>query len=209
MSRNATIAAAALAGTFAAGYGLAPREQLDTEVKQAGVFTTDTARVLAATVTSLRTESKLVVFSYTGDTRVSVDRSRFFGLLHGSQELIVPATVSYFLPMGELGQEDVTFDAPTKTVTVKLPKLRLGDVAFQPERARKIDGGLLTYSGAVSDELERVNYRTARRAFVKQAQGAVLVQHARNQAIKNVTTYFEIPLRAVGDPDIKVRAFFP
>jgi len=209
MPRNTIFAIAALGAAFFAGYHAAPREILDTEVKQAGIFTTDTTRVLSATVRSLQAENKLVVFSYTGDTTVSVDRSKFFGLLHGSQELIVPATVNYLLLMDELSQEDVTFDAATKTVSVKLPKLKLGDIAFEPERARKTDGGLLTYSGAVSDELERINYHTARRSFVKQAQAAVHVQDARNQAIKNVTAYFEIPLRAVGDSDIKVRAYFP
>jgi hypothetical protein len=209
MARNIILTLTVLVAAFYLGYRLAPREAIDTEVTQAGAFTTDTARVLSATVRSLKAESKLVVFSFTGDTRVSVSRSRLWGILQGSQELIVPATVGYFLPMDELGQEDVTLDGRAKTVLVKLPKLRLGDIAFQPERARKTNGGLLTYSGAVADELERANYATARRAFVRQAQGAVLVSDAKAQAIKSITTYFEIPLRAVGDPDIKVRAYFP
>ncbi len=63
-----------LAGTHLAtlglGYGVAPRELLDTEVRQSGFFKADTMEVLSATVGSLRSESKLLVYSYKGDARV-------------------------------------------------------------------------------------------------------------------------------------------
>ena len=51
---NKLLLAGALVASFAGGYAVAPREQLDTVVKQDGVFTTDTTEVLAATVTSLK-----------------------------------------------------------------------------------------------------------------------------------------------------------
>lgn len=44
---------------------------LDTQVKQAGFFQADTLKVLSATVASLRAESKLTVYAYKGDARVS------------------------------------------------------------------------------------------------------------------------------------------
>lgn len=200
-----------LAGThiaaLIAGYQLAPREMLDTEVKQTGFFQADTLKVLSATVNSLKAENKLLVYSYKGDARVSVSRSQFW-LLKGEQELVVPASVTYFLNVGDLGLEDVKFDEKTKIVTVQLPPLSLGDIAFQPEAARTINGGLLTFSQGQVDELSKLNYANARRAFTKQAQGNTLVTAAKRQAQTNVKTFFEIPLRIVGQPDVRVVAKF-
>jgi hypothetical protein len=180
---------------------------LDTEVKQSGFFQTDTMKVLSATVSSLKAENQLLVFSYKGDTRVSVKRSKFW-LFGGQQELMVPASVPYLMDMRELGLEDVKFDEKTKIVTVQLPPLKLGDIAFQPEAAKTLNGGLLTWSQAQVDELTRLNYATARKAFTKQAQGRELVGQAKRQAQENIKNYFEIPLRIVGQPDVRVVAEF-
>ena len=200
---------AMLAFAYQLGYRQAPREILDSEARSAGLFGKETRRVLSATVTSLRTENRMVVYQYTGETRVSVDRTAFGGLLTGSQELIVPATVTYHLDLSELDLEDVDFEEKSKIVRVKLPELKIGDVAFQPERARQINGGLLTLSDKVVQELTQVNYSTARTAFIKQAQQAEVIKAAKAQAERNTQKYFEIPLRIVGSPDIAVRAYFP
>lgn len=207
-NKKLAISAGALIATFALGYSLAPREILDSNVAQSGLFTVDTTKVLSATVTSLKAESKILVYSYKGDARVRVNRSVLWGLMGGSQELIVPAAVTYYLDMTALTLEDVSFNEKAKIVTVKIPKLTLGDIAFQPEQARKMNGGLLAMSQTVTDELETVNYNTARRAFVKQAQSASIVDQAKRQAQINVQSYFEIPLRIVGHPDVKVVASF-
>lgn len=191
----------------AAGFWVAPREMLDKEVKQAGLFTVDTKRVLSATVESLRAENKLLAYSYKGESDVSVERSAWW-VLHGSQELLVPATVSYYVDLSNLTLDRVKYDDVAKIVTVSLPALTMGDVAFEPEAARMINGGLLTYNQATVDELSRLNYGSARKAFVKQAQGATLVRAAQGEAIKDVQAAFEIPLRIVGKPDVKVVATF-
>lgn len=193
--------------TFALGYQAAPRELLDTEVRQTGFFQADTMEILSATVSSLRSESKLLVYSYKGDARVSVSRS-FFWPIEGDQDLMVPASVGYFVNMADLAPDAVRFNPETNVVTVQLPPLKLGDIAFQPEEARTINGGLLTFSQAQVDELSRLNYASARKAFVKQAQGSTLVEAAKRRAISNVQVYFAVPLRATGRPDIRVIAQF-
>ena len=206
--KNLALYTGALVATFALGYKFAPREILDSNVVQSGLFTVDTTKVLSATVTSLKAESKILVYSYKGDERVRVDRSVLWGLMGGSQELIVPAAVTYYLDMTALTLGDVSFNEKAKIVTVKIPRLTLGDIAFQPEQARKMNGGLLSMSHTVTDELEKVNYDTARRAFVKQAQSPSIVDQAKRQAQSNVQSYFEIPLRIVGHPDVKIVAVF-
>lgn len=189
------------------GYALAPTELLDEEVRQSGFFTTDTTKVLSTTVESLRNENKLLVFSYKGTARVRIDRNVLW-IFNGAQQLIVPAVVPYYVDLSNLTLANVSYNDRAKLVTVRLPRLLLGDIAFQPENATTINGGLLTYSQRQVDELNRMNYASARRAMVMQAQQASLIQAAQAQAIKNVAIYFEIPLRIAGQPDVRVVATF-
>jgi hypothetical protein len=158
-----------------AGYALAPREILETEVAHSGFFQVDTKRVLTAAVESLRAENKLLVYSYKGSAAVSVERDGPL-FLDGRQDLIVPAQVSYFVDLSRLTAENVTYDEASKVVTVHQAPSVLGDVTFEPEAARAINGGLLTFDQSEVDELSRLNYAAARRAFVKQAQGASLLE---------------------------------
>ncbi|MEJ6011523.1 DUF4230 domain-containing protein [Novosphingobium aquae] len=192
---------------FGLGYWIAPKEQLDTVVERTGFLQTDTKKVLSATVESLRSESKMLVYAYKGTARVKVERTKFW-VLGASQELIVPGVITYYLDMSKLSFADVAYDEKAKLVRVKLPPVVMGDIAFQPEQATTINGGVLTFSQAQVDELLKANYASARRAMTAQAQGATFVQAARTQAIINVQTYFEIPLRIVGQPDVKVAATF-
>ena len=182
------------------GFALAPRELLETTVKHNGFFETDTKRVLAAAVVSLRAENKLLVYSYRGFAAVSVERDGFL-FWNGRQELTVPAGLTFMVDLSKL---TAVFDEATQVVTVSLPPLVMGDVAFEPEGARTTNGGLLTFDHAQVEELTRLNYGTARRAFVKQANGGTVVQAAERQAKANVKGALELPLRIVGKPDIEV-----
>lgn len=193
--------------TFGLGYWVAPKEQLDREVEQSGFLQVDTKQVLATTVESLREENKMLVYSYKGMARVKVKRTKLW-LFGGTQLLIVPAVVNYYIDLQDLTLADVQYDEKTKIVRVKVPRVTLGDIAFQPEQATTTNGGLLTWSQDQVDELQKLNYASARRAITAQAQGRGLVTAARRRAINNVQSYFEIPLRIVGQPDVKVVATF-
>lgn len=188
-------------------YALTDRRPIDTEVKHTGLFNVETTKVLATTVESLRDENKLLVFSYKSNARVSAERTRFW-LLSGTQELSVPAAVNYYLDLSELTLADVTYNDAAKVVTVRLPAVTLGDIAFQPENARTANGGVLTYGEGTVEALRRLNYKNARRAMVAQAQQPGLLNEARRRARENVQAYFEIPLRLAGRPDVKVVATF-
>ena len=193
--------------SFGVGYTIAPTEQVDTEVTDSGFASTTTTQVLSATVESLRAENKLQVFTFKGAAKVSTgtDGPLFF---NGEQELNVPAVVSYYLDLNQLTLADVTFNDTEKLVSVKLPKLQVGDIAFQPEKATTVNGGLLTFNDAQVEAFRKQNYASARRAMVAQAQGKDIVAEAKEQAQEAVTSYFEIPLRIAGQPDVKVVATF-
>jgi hypothetical protein len=189
------------------GYALAPREMLETEVTSTGFFTTDTKRVLAAAVESLRSANSMVVYSYKGSATVSAERDGIL-MFDGRADLIVPASVSYLLDLSQLSADSVTYDEAARVITVRLPRLTMSDVAFEPEGARILASGLLTFSQSQLEELVRANYATARRAVIKQAQGATLVDAAQRQARENIKAHFEVPLRIAGRPDLRVVARF-
>ena len=189
------------------GYYLAPRQPVDTEVKHTGFFQIDTTKVLATTVESLRDENKLLVFSYKGSATVSAERQRYW-VFSGHQQLIVPAVVNYYLDLSDLTLANVSYNDTAKLVTVKLPRVTLGDIAFQPENATTINGGVLTYGEETVEALRKMNFAKARRAMVAQAQQPGLLKTAKRQAITDVQNYFEIPLRIAGRPDVKVVATF-
>lgn len=205
--RRAVLIAATHLAAFGVGYAVAPKDPVDTVVKNKGFFQVDTTKVLATTVESLRNESRLLVFSYKGTANVQADRTLWW-FLGGRQELRVPAVVPYYLNLSELSLADVTYNERAKIVTVKLPKVTLGDIAFQPENATTINGGLLTWSEEQVESLRKLNYANARRAMVAQAQQPGLLNTAKVQARSSVENYFAIPLRIVGQPDVKVAATF-
>jgi len=194
-------------GAAAIGFAVAPREILDHDVKHSGYFQVDTKKVLSTTVDSLHNENKLLVFSYKGTASVTAERSVWW-ILGGHQDLIVPAVVPYYLDLSQLTLGDVSYNEKQKIVTVSLPRPVLGDIAFQPENATTINGGLLSWSQEQVDALNKMNYSNARRAMIKQAQGEGLISAARRQAKANVTAYFEIPLRIAGQPDVRVVSVF-
>ena len=211
MKRGAVISLFLISCLTSCGVGFVigtPLEEADAaEVVEDGFFNKTTSQVLSATVESLRNENKLLVFSYKGTARV---RNENDGILFfdGEQLLIVPAAVNYYIDLSGLTMANVTFDEKAKLVKVQLPKLQIGDVAFQPEQATTLNGGILTYSEETAEDLRKLNYADARKAIVEQAKGEVLVANAKRQAEANVAKYFEIPLRIVGQPDVKVIATF-
>ena len=205
--RHAALTLAAVAGvSFVVGYQVAPREILDSTVEHVGYLTVDTKKVLSATIESLKSESRLVSYSYVGTQNVSIGRDKWI-VFNGNQQLIVPATVSYFIDLAQLTETSATFDESTNTVTVTLPKLML-TVEFDPRRATIINNGLLTLNDEVVQALTKINYDTARKSAIKQGQQAALVQSARDRTTENIERLFQVPLHAAGKAGVKVIVTF-
>jgi hypothetical protein len=203
-----TLVLAVVAGlSFFVGYKLAPREILDSEVKHVGILVFDTKKVLSATIESLKSESRLVSYSYVGNQNVAISRS-YWRLFNGNQQLIVPATVSYFVELAELTESSVTYNDVTNTVTITAPRLLLS-VDFDPRRATTVNSGLMTFSDSEVQALTKLNYDTARKSAVKQGQQSELVRLARERSKENIKRLFEIPLRVAGNTEVKILVKFP
>lgn len=205
--RHAALTLAAVVGiSFFAGYKVAPREILDSTVAHVGFLIVDTKKVLSATIESLKSESRLVSYSYVGNQNVSIDRSYWY-LFNGHQQLIVPATVSYFVDLAKLNESSATFDESTNTVTVMVPKLML-TVEIDPRRATIINSGMPTLNDSVVQVLTKLNYDTAHKSAIKQGQQAELVQLAKDRTKENIERLFRVPLQVAGKAGVKVVVFF-
>lgn len=194
-------------GAVAVGWAVTDKTPVDEQVKHDGFFQITATKVLATTVQSLREENRLLAFSYKGEARVKTERTKWW-MFGGRQELSVPAVVNYYLNLSDLNLANVTYNQTAKIVTVRLPKLTIGDIVFQPEDATTISGGVLSFDDDQVEAMRKLNYVSARRAMVAQAQQAGLINAARRRATENVTNYFEIPLRIAGQPDVKVITTF-
>lgn len=192
--------------SFFVGYKVAPREILDSTVEHVGFLTMDTKKVLSATIESLKSESRLVSYSYVGNQNVSIDRSYWY-LFNGRQQLIVPATISYFVDLAKLSDSSATFDASTNTVTVVVPKLML-TVGFDPRRATIINSGMPMFNDDVVQVLTKLNYDTARKSAIKQGQQAELVRLAKDRTKENIERLFRVPLQVAGMDGVKVVVSF-
>lgn len=187
------------------GHALAPNpEPADTVVAHNGFFETDTKRVLAAAVESLRAENKLFVFRQKSYVAVSAERDGFL-FWDGKQQLLVAGATSYVIDLSKI---EVVFDEKRQLVTVSLPPLEITDIALEPERAAIQNTGLLMFDDDQVEELTKLNYATARKAFVNQAAGRTIVATAERQAIVNVQNALALPLRIVGKSSIRVVARF-
>jgi hypothetical protein len=149
---------------FGIGWAVAPKQAIDEAAPYDGFFRVDTTKALEATVQSLRVENKLLVFCYKGSTKVRAERT-YLKIFSGNQQLQIPAVVNYYLDLSELTLADVTYDEKAKLVRVKLPKLTIGDIAFQPESAMSVSGGILSWSDEQVEALRKLNYKTARKAM--------------------------------------------
>lgn len=71
-----------------------------------------------------------------------------------------------------------------------------------------INSGLLTLNDSVVQALTKLNYDTARKSAIKQAQQAELVKSAKEKTKENIARLFRVPLQAAGKQDVKVIVSF-
>ena len=193
--KNATIVLFTVAVTsLGAGYKLASRETLDPR------------KLISATIESIKSESRLISYSYVGTQNVSIQRE-YWRLFEGHQQLIVPATISYFIDLERLTESSASFDESTNTLSVALPKLMLS-VNLDSRRATIINNGVpMLWNGPVQD-LQNLNYDMAVKSAIKQGQQPELVRLAKENTVRNMERLFRVPLHAAGKADVKIKVLF-
>jgi len=164
--------------------------------------------IASASLESMRAQNRLNVFAarYVSVTTSTVSRFGF----SSKRTLILPGDVRYELDLAKLEQKDVTWDAGSNTLRVRLPEIEIAGPDVDLASAQEYGaGGVLSALTDANQQLDSANRAKAIADLRKQAQGAVQMRLARQAARAAVERSFAMPLLAAGFKDAKVVARFP
>ena len=163
--------------------------------------------IASSSLESMRAQNRLVAFvaRYVSVTSARTSRLGF----SAERTLILPGDVRYEVDLAQLREQDVTWDAGSNTLTVRLPDVEVAGPEVDLAAAREYgEGGLL---GAVTDvegSLDSANRAAAVADLRKQASATVPMRLAREAARSAIERSFSLPLKAAGFEDAKVVARF-
>jgi len=164
--------------------------------------------IASASLESMRAENRLIAFvaRYVSVTTSETSRLGF----SAKRTLILPGDVRYELDLSKLQPGDVTWDAGSKTLSVKLPEVEIAGPDVDLTSAQEYgEGGVLSALTNADQQLDSANRAKAVADLRKQAQGQVQMRLAHQAARAAIERSFAMPLVAAGFKDAKVVARFP
>ncbi|HVL77905.1 MAG TPA: DUF4230 domain-containing protein [Sphingomicrobium sp.] len=191
------IVVALLIGLLIGGAGIADR-----------LFGASNPRAIAtSSLESMRAQNRLVPFVAR---YVSVTTARQTRLgLSTERTLILPGDVRYELDLSRMTEDDVRWDARSRTLSVRLPDIEIAGPEVDLSSAREYgSGGILAALTDAETVLDRANRAAAVEDLRKQAQAEVPMRLARDAARRAIERSFALPLRAAGFDDVRVVARF-
>ena len=91
--------------------------------------------IATSSLESMRAQNRLVAFVARYVSVVSSEQARLGGLVSSERTIILPGDVRYELDLAKLQPEDVTWDASSKTLSVRLPERLSRCLVVRPEEA--------------------------------------------------------------------------
>jgi len=164
--------------------------------------------IASASLESMRAQNRLIAFvaRYVSVTTSTTSR---FGL-SAKRTLILPGDVRYELDLSKLQPKDVSWDASSHTLQVRLPEVEIAGPDVDLTSAQEYgEGGVLTALTNADETLDQANRAKAVSDLRKQASAAVPMRLAHEAARQAVERSFAMPLVAAGFKDAKVVARFP
>src|SRR5437764_11078754 len=166
--------------------------------------------IATASLESMRAQNRLIAFVARYVSVVSSEEERLGGLLSSQRTLVLPGDVRYELDLSKLEPNDVSWDASTRTLRVKLPEVEIAGPDVDLTAVREFgQGGVLSALTNANQQLDQANRAKAVADLRQQAQGAVPMRLAHEAARQAVERSFGMPLLAAGFKDVKVVARFP
>jgi hypothetical protein len=162
-----------------------------------------------ASLQSMRAENRLTVFAARYVSVVTSEEQRFGGLVSSERTLILPGDVRYELDLSKLQNDDVSWDASTHTLKVKLPEIDVAGPDVDINAVKEYGGGVLSVLTNANQQLDSANRERAVADLRGQATAAVPMQLAHQAGRLAVERSFAMPLLAAGFKDVKVVARFP
>ena len=167
----------------------------------------DPETVASSALQSMRAQNRLVPFVARFVSVVSSRQERLGGLLSYERTLILPGDVRYELDLGQLGPEDVKWDAGSNTLSVTVPEIEIAGPEVDLAAAREYgENGVLSALTDGDRRLDQANRARAVADLRKQAAAPVPMRLARESGRQAVERSFALPLQAAGFDNAKVVA---
>jgi hypothetical protein len=163
--------------------------------------------IASSSLESMRAQNRLVAFVARYVSVTSARTSRLG--LSAERTLILPGDVRYEVDLAKLREQDVSWDAGSNTLTVRLPEVEVAGPEVDLAAAREYgEGGILGALTNVEGSLDDANRAAAVADLRKQASAKVPMGLAREAARAAIERSFSLPLKAAGFADAKVVARF-
>ncbi len=168
-------------------------------------LTPDPTTIASASLEGLREQNRLSTFAARF---VAVVTSRQSQLGFSTEKtLIMPGMVRYDVDLAKLTQRDVTWNAETRTLGVRLPAVEVDGPQVDLNALREYSsGGLLATLTDAEKRLDTANRRAGQVELMRQAREPAMIRLARDATRRAVERSFAMPLRAAGvDATVTVR----
>ncbi len=168
-------------------------------------LTPDPTTIASASLEGLREQNRLSTFAARF---VAVVTSRQSQLGFSTEKtLIMPGMVRYDVDLAKLTQRDVTWNAETRTLGVRLPAVEVDGPQVDLNALREYSsGGLLATLTDAEKRLDTANRRAGQVELMRQAREPAMIRLARDATRRAVERSFAMPLRAAGvDAAVTVR----
>lgn len=162
--------------------------------------------IASASLQGIREQNRLSAFA-ASYTAVVTSEQRRFGL-SAKKTLIMQGLVRYEVDMAKLGNDDVRWDAETKTLRVRIPPIEIAPPQIDLKTMQEYgESGILRTLTDADAALDSANRAKGQAELVRQAKGPVPMRLARDAFKRAMAQNFSAPLRAAG-LDAQVKTFF-
>lgn len=169
----------------------------------------DPKTIASSSLQSMRAQNRLVAFVARYVSVVSSEQQRFGGLVSAERTLILPGNVRYEVDLSRLQPDDVTWDAGSQTLRVRIPDIEIAGPEVDLTAAREYgSGGVLATLTDAENRLDAANRARAVADLRSQAQAEMPMRLARQAARQAIERSFAMPLQAAGFDDARVVARF-
>ena len=162
--------------------------------------------VASASLQGIREQNRLSAFAANYSAVVTSEQRRFG--LSARKTLIMQGLVRYEVDLGKLTEDDVRWDAASKTLSVRIPSIEVAPPQIDLKSIQEYgEGGILRTLTDADTVLDAANRTKGQAELVRQAKSPVPMRLARDAFKRAIAQNFAVPLRAAG-VDAKVETFF-
>jgi hypothetical protein len=161
--------------------------------------------IAQASLQSMREQQRLTTLSARYVAVVTSSQER--GLLKPEKTMIMQGDVRYEVNLAALTQDNLRWDAGTKTLSVTLPPIEISEPQVDLKSIQEYDNGSLAFTFTSAEEaLNNANREAALKSLTEQARAPLPLRTARESAQRAIARSFALPLRAAGvDANVEVR----